>query len=267
MKFGAQTYAWQMSGKYRGKIPHILEMCRRAGFEGLEIETSMLGEFAGKPEELKKVFDERGMTLAAIGVPVGWGMSDRKELLSVAETSFLTAEAFGETVMSLSLIPPEKPFPDKREEQKRFLEFLEELGERAKRAGHRPSFHTNSSPTSLFRDREDYGILEAFFQDTGMGFTPDAGHIAHGGMDVKEIFRKFMPCICHVHFKDMEQSGTWAPMGEGAIPFPALLGELEVAGYGGWVLVEEESGGAATRPDEVMAQNGRYIQHVWKKGI
>lgn len=263
MKFGAQTYAWQMSyEQYKGELPHILDVCSRAGFRGLEIETTMLGAFAQKPKKLKKAFDERGMELAAIGVPVGWGSTGRKELVELAEVSFRAAEAFGSTLMSFSIIPPREAFAEKGEEQKLFLEFLTELGEMAKREGHRPSFHTNSSPTSLFRTKEDYKILKKFFEDMDMGFTPDAGHIAHGGMDVEEIFDVFMPYIQHVHFKDMAEDGTWMPMGEGVIPFPSLLERLAGSGYEHWILVEEESGTAMSRPDEVMLQNGVYIRNI-----
>ncbi|QNM04908.1 sugar phosphate isomerase/epimerase family protein [Qiania dongpingensis] len=263
MKYGAQTYAWQMSyGTYKGKIPHILDICAQAGFGGLEIETTMLGEYGEKPQELKKEFDKRNMTLTAVGVPLPWGTAEEDEILETARLSFDAAAPFGGILMSFSIIPPAAPFEKREREQKEFLEFLARLGEMAKAAGYPPSFHTNSSPLSLFHCREDYELLKRFFEDSGMGFTPDAGHIAHGGMDVEEIFRLFMPHICHVHFKDMGKNGLWTPMGEGVIPFPELLGCLKEADYGGWIAVEEESPQAVLRPDETMLQDGVYLQKI-----
>ena len=260
MNYGAQTYAWQMSiERYGGKIPHILDVCKAAGFQGLEIETSMLGEYEEKPEELKKTFRERNMTLAAIGVPVAWGEKSREEIRRVICQSAETALPFGSTLMSLSLIPPEKPIVDSEKQQEKMLEFLSEMDAVIKTYGHRTAFHTNSSETSLFREYGDYQRLKRFFEETGIGYTPDAGHIVHGGMDAEQIFAEFMPYIVHVHYKDINEQGEWVPMGQGMIPFKRLTQQLENAMYSGWILVEEESKEARENPDAAMLENGNWI--------
>ncbi len=50
-----------------------------------------------------------------------------------------------------------------------------------------------------------------------LGYTPDSGHIAKGGMDPLAIIRKYRSQVVHVHFKDMNTAGRWEPMGAGSI--------------------------------------------------
>ena len=56
IKFGCQFYTWQMSGnRYVGKLPHILNIVRPAGFAGIESETLVLGSYYDDPAKLKDV--------------------------------------------------------------------------------------------------------------------------------------------------------------------------------------------------------------------
>lgn len=267
MKKGAQTYAWQMSFEhYSGKIPHMLDICQKAGFSGLEVELSMLGKYIDQPCELYQEFISKGIRLAAFGVPISWGVLGEKDILKIVEDSFKVAEPFGETLLSFSIMPPSVPWKDKGEEQKKFLKFLRSVAETTVKKGYKASFHTNSSRFSLFWTKEDYKILKQFFEETGMGFTPDTGHIVRGGMVPVEIFREFMPHIVHVHFKDADKEGKWALMGEGCIAFGELLDVLRHGGFKGYILAEEESEEAVKDPDDAMLRDGDYLKSIWRGG-
>lgn len=124
------------------------------------------------------------------------------------------------------------------------------------------SFHPNSPPGSIFRIEEDYKILLDALDANVVGFAPDAGHIANGGMDPVEVFRTYRPLIRHAHFKDMARPDDWAPMGEGVIDFPALVRLLNETGFDGWIMVEEESVRAETEPDAVTVENGEYVRQT-----
>ena len=50
LRFGCQTYPWKMGKKYFGEVPHMLEVASKAGFQSLEAEIDMLGEYFDKPE-------------------------------------------------------------------------------------------------------------------------------------------------------------------------------------------------------------------------
>jgi sugar phosphate isomerase/epimerase len=58
----------------------------------------------------------------------------------------------------------------------------------------------------------------------------------------------------------VDASGRWVGLGEGVCDFPAVLALLESAGYGGWVIAEEES--EAARRDGVAAitRNRAYLR-------
>ena len=47
LSFGCQTYPWKMGKKYFGEVPHMLEVASKAGFQSLEAEIDMLGDYFG----------------------------------------------------------------------------------------------------------------------------------------------------------------------------------------------------------------------------
>jgi inosose dehydratase len=93
-----------------------------------------------------------------------------------------------------------------------------------------------------------------------VGFAPDTGHIAKGGIDVLELFETYGPLIRHVHFKDITAAGEWTAMGAGIIDFPRIVRLLRDTGYSGWIMVEDESVEAETDPDAAMQSNGVYLR-------
>jgi len=123
------------------------------------------------------------------------------------------------------------------------------------------SFHPNSPPGSIFRIAEDYEILLDGLDGNVVGFAPDTGHIAKGGMDVIEILMKYRELIKHVHFKDIDGNGKWSAMGDGVIDFPWIVKMLRDTGYSGWIMVEEESQEAEKEPDGATIKNGEYFLH------
>ena len=93
-----------------------------------------------------------------------------------------------------------------------------------------------------------------------VGFAPDFGHIAKGGMNPVQTLEKYLPLVRHVHFKDMSAAGDWVEMGRGVIDFPTIVTRLCNSGYDGWILVEDESARAENDPDAVTLENGEYLR-------
>jgi sugar phosphate isomerase/epimerase len=63
-----------------------------------------------------------------------------------------------------------------------------------------------------------------------------------------------------VHFKDIDAAGNWRVMGGGITDFAEIIRILRSGGYGGYVMIEDESGEAETDPDAVALQNAEYIK-------
>ena len=72
IQFGCQTYTWLMSGeKYKGRVDHILEIGRQAGFSGLESEVIMLGSLRD-PARMKEALAATSMQLGGICLVEDW---------------------------------------------------------------------------------------------------------------------------------------------------------------------------------------------------
>ena len=68
IRVACQTYTWEMLGSdWQGKLTSILDWIAEAGYAGIEITNTMIGEFAGAPAAFRRELDRRGLALAAFG--------------------------------------------------------------------------------------------------------------------------------------------------------------------------------------------------------
>lgn len=261
MKFGCQTFSWQMSyEKYAGALPAICSVIRTSGFRGVEAETCMLGTYYDDPPRLRSLLAESGLELAALTLVLPWRQwGETAEEKAEADRLLNVLKHFPEAMLVLVQMPG-KNRSDLRHRQMCLLECVNAIGRRAAAYGIVTAFHPNSSPGSIFRTREDYDVLFDGLDARYVGYAPDTGHIANGNMDVAEVIRQAQPLIRHVHFKDIGADGQWRKMGEGIIDHRAIVRLLKKSGYDGWIMVEEESAEAVADPDGVTRHNGNYVQ-------
>jgi inosose dehydratase len=262
-KFGCQFYTWQMSGeKYIGKLPHILNVVRVAGFTGVEPETLMLGPFYDDPAALQAVLEQYGLKLGALTLVCDWaGPRETDEERLEADRIIKFLQFFPSTHLVLCQLPG-KDRLNLRQRQANLIACVNACAARAVDQGTSCSFHPNSPPGSAFRSEEDYRILLDGLDSRTVGFAPDTGHIAKGEMDVMEIMQTYREQIKHVHFKDISATGKWVGMGFGIIDFPRIVKMLRDTGYSGWIMVEEESQQAENGPDAATIKNGAYLRQT-----
>lgn len=263
IRIGCQTYSWQMSGgRYVGALPHITQIMRTAGFAGIEPETGMLGKYYDDPAGLRDVLDQQGLQLGALTLVPDWtGPRESEAELRETERVFSYLEAFPEAHLMLVQMPGTDR-RDLRRRQQYAIDCINAVGRRAASRAIVTSFHPNSPPGSLFRFREDYEILFDGLDRQVVGFAPDTGHIAKGGMDVGELFEAYRPLIRHVHFKDITGGGDWAAMGAGVIDFPRIVRALRDTDFAGWIMLEDESSAAKRDPDAATLRSGEYLQRT-----
>jgi len=261
MRIGCQTYAWQMSlSLYQGKIDHICEVVGQAGFSGLEPEVVMLGEFA-TAERLRAALEPNNLELAALTLVEDWtGEHETPSERASADAAIALAKSFDGALLVLCQMPG-KDRKDLRERQRRLLSCVRDVAARAEDAGVRTTFHPNSPEGSLFRTSGDYEILVGGLPGF-VGFTPDLGHVARGGMDPLAVVQQYRERVNHVHAKDMDDHGRWALIGTGVVPVAQVAELLQRTGYQGWFVLEDESELARRDPDGVAAQLGRYVNQV-----
>ena len=256
---GCQSYTWQMShDRYKGEIPHILDIVAKAQFEGFEPEVCMLGDY-DDPVRMKEQLDRRGLKLGALCLALPWRQSaptEEEHAETVRTLRFL--KQFPGTLLVLVQLPG-KDRRDLRDRQRNLINNIIWTSELAAERGIVSAFHPNSPPGSIIRIQEDYDVFFDGISGTLCGYAPDTGHIQLGGMDVETVLKKYRSLIRHVHFKDIDAGGEWTAMGSGVIDHEAIVAMLRDTDYDGWIMVEEESKKAEMDPDIVTLENGRYV--------
>lgn len=263
IKFGCQTYSWQMSyDRYAGKLPEILGVMKESGFDGIEAEVCMMGEYFDDWEKYAELLEKNKIAYAALALPLNWhNNKETDEEYATAQKAIAFLKHFPNTLLLLCHLPG-KDRENLRERQENQISCITAVAKRAANEGIVSAFHPNSSFGSAFRTLDDYHLLLDKIAGTELGYCPDAGHIAHGDMDPVKLIRDYAPLVKHVHFKDMNREGIWESMGKGAIDFPQIVKDLNAFGYKGWIMVEEESHAAELDPNAVTRENGIYLKKV-----
>jgi inosose dehydratase len=266
IRFGCQTYSWQMSlARYQGRIDHISSVVGAAGFEGLESEMIMLGRFSSYAA-LSGALEPAGIQLAALTLVEDWaGDAESPSERAEADTAISLAAKFDDVLLVLCQMPGSDR-ADLRDRQGNVLRCLRDVGARAVEAGLVTAFHPNSPPGSVFRDADDYDVLLSGLPET-VGFAPDLGHICHGGIDAVALIDGCSDRVRHVHAKDMDERGTWAPIGEGIVPVAEVTELLHRKGYEGWLVLEDESELAERDPDGATLRLGKYVDEVLRPTV
>lgn len=236
-----------------------MDQVAAAGFSGIEPEVCMLGRYRTEPAHFHEALDSRRLRLGALCLVCDW-REEHETAAERAEADRVIAylKHFPGTVLALCHMPG-KDRNHWQDRQEHCIACIHDVARRATASGISTAFHPNSPSGSVFRTEDDYKRLLDAMDTRILGFAPDAGHIARGGMDPVSIFRHYQPLIRHVHFKDMTSDGAWALMGMGVIDFPHIVTDLQSAGYNGWIMVEDESRLAETDPDAATCRNGQYV--------
>ncbi|MFT4565239.1 MAG: inosose dehydratase [Saprospiraceae bacterium] len=260
IRLACETYTWQMPGEmYKGKLEQIMGVAQRAGFQGIEPETSFLVDLED-PERMKAALDQSQLELVALCHVEDWRGKRESEAEKANADKWINFLSHFPNTIYLPVQMPGKNRKDLRERQINLLSCVNALAERATDHGIRCSYHPNSPEGSIYRTREDYHRLLDGLKDKWIGYTPDIGHIAKGEMDPLEIIKEYRSLVNLVHYKDMFEDGRWAATGDGVIDMKGITRYLVDSDYRGWIVMEDECDRAITDPDGLTADDGVYIQ-------
>jgi inosose dehydratase len=262
IKFGCHGSTWEIDyDKETDYLDHIISVVKKAGFKGIDVQISLLGRFQNAPERLKEELEKNGLKLAALTLPFSWmEHEESEEERKLADHYLDYLKHFPNAVMNIA--PRVGPNRDNLlERQGDIIHCANALAKRAYVRGIQCSFHPSSPPTSYFRNEKDYQVLFEGLDTRYIGYTPDAGHIAFGGMNVVDIIKRNLPIIKHVHIKDASLKPEWKKMGEGDIDFPQIVKILTEYGYQGWIMVEEETKESDAFPDDAVLNIGTYVRN------
>ena len=262
IKIGCETYTWQMPGEqYKGKLEHIMSICQEAGFTGIEPETSFL-QHLEDPVLMQEALDKYQLEFAVHCVVEDWlHPEETAEERARADKWLQYLTHFPETMLLLVQMPQENR-DNLRDRQQNCLSCINAFAKRAADKGIVCSKHPNSPAGSVFRTADDYEVMMEGLDLGVIGFCPDVGHIAKGGMDPLQVVEKYREHVNLIHFKDMFADRRWAPTGEGIIEFQAITQYLLDTNYAGWIIMEDECDEAITDPDGVTHADGVWIKDV-----
>ena len=113
-----------------------------------------------------------------------------------------------------------------------------------------------------------------------IGMCFDTGHFRFGGGEPIEGLKKHADRIGHVHFKDCDAEiaiaarhekleyneavgkGLFCELGKGEVDFREFFDELQVIGYKGWVVVEQDVLPNMGSPKEMAIRNREYLRSI-----
>ena len=262
IKLGCETYTWQMPGEhYKGQLDHIMNICQKSGFAGIEPESSFLQHLAD-PDLMRDTLKKYNLDLAVLCIVEDWlhpEETDDEKIRTDAWIDFLTY--FPDTLL-LPVQMPQKNRDNLRTRQQNCISCVNSIAQRASDKGISCSYHPNSPEGSVFRTAEDYEILINGLNPDLIGYCPDVGHIAKGKMDPLSVIKKYRSLINLVHYKDMYADGRWAATGEGVIDFKGITQYLADTNYAGWIIMEDECDECISDPDGVTLLDGVYMNEV-----
>ena len=132
---------------------------------------------------------------------------------------------------------------------------LNRVAEIADRHGLTACFHPHLTTIVETADQ-----LDRVAENTSICLCPDTGHVLLAGDDPASVIRSHAERISYIHLKDVDpDTGTFVPLGTGALDLDGVMAALSEIGYDGWVTVELD---AWSDPYE-GAQTGRHAIERW----
>ena len=272
----------------------VLDEMAAAGFRGTELGPR--GYLPAEPARLRRELSSRGLALVGAFCPVTLHLPASTQgsvqeglalaqLLSEVECPLLVAADAGDEHRRTIAGRVREDDGLSADAWARLAEGLADLAGRCAPLGVRVAFHPHAG-TYVETEPEIETLLArtAVREYPGglVGLCLDTGHAAYGGADPVALCRRHAGRIWHVHAKDVRPAvlarvrrdgtdyptavgeGVFAPLGEGAVDFPALVAALRQAGYRGWYVLEQDVRLGPPWPAQDPAANARrsaaYLQ-------
>jgi len=266
LHIGCQTFTWEMLGpEWRGTPDDLLRVIAEAGYAGIEITDTMIGHYAGQPDQFAKALEQHDLSLVAFAFASRTGFTEESGFNADIEAAkrwigFLARFPGAVASMGSATIMDGGMRDDKFAIAAEIYGLIGELG---RAAGVDVAVHPSSHHNTLLLDRADYDRL---FQrlDPLVGWVPDTGHLLRGHADMLDTLRTYADRIRYLHLKDVDANRAWAMLGEGICDTPAVLEICAAAPrFNGWVVLEEESNEARADPGAAVTRNRETLRRLF----
>ena len=288
--FGTTSSIWGRQHDIVWAVKRIAAL----GLQGVEPYGDAIEKYRKYPMELKKVFDEAGITF--IDASNG-EMGQSTNFIDPAEIPKTIADhvAFARDLLqplgsdhwkvNMGRRPPGGPSDD---QLKRLANTLNENGRQTIAMGIRLAPHPHIWGP-LERERDMRRAME-LTDPKYVWMTADTGHLVLGGGDPAQIINDYFPRIAEVHLKDTYakyRGNTSTPteeehrvasvyhnLGGGGVDFPAVFKVLRDRHYKGWAIFDLDGprkgddgfdaigGNLDLAVDDYLAHNINYLRDV-----
>ena len=241
------------------------------GFRGIQLRANAQAKYGDKPEALKRLLDEKGVSLACFSSGnVGDAPKDKWEsLLERHVTNARFVRALGGRFLQVTTSRPRDRAPN-TEEFERTGAFLNELGRRTAEHGVRVALHNHMD--SIDESPEEIARLLALTECRYVELLLDIAHYAQGGGDPVAAVKRHKDRIGILHLKDVRKvepakdaaagakTYQFVELGRGRVDVPGVIAALKAAEFRGPAVIELDAVPDAGRTAKECAEtNKKYV--------
>jgi len=266
------------------------------GLQGIEPYGNAIEEYRKNPLELKKLFDDAGLTFI-----------DASNGEKGQSTNFIDPEQIPKTIadhvafardflqplgsdhwkVNMGQRPPGGPSDD---QLKRLSDTLNEIGRQTIAMGIRLAPHPHIWGP-LEREKDMRRVME-LTDPKYVWMTADTGHLVLGGGDPVQIIKDYFPRVAEIHLKDTyprfrgntstptreehAKASVYHNLGGGGVDFPAVFKVLRDRHFKGWAIFDIDGprkgddgfdaigagGNLELAVDDYLAHNINYLRDV-----
>ena len=256
------------------------------GLQGIEPYGDQIEPYRKNPQELKKIFDDHGITFIDASNGEQGQSTDFIDPARVPKTiadhvafarDFLHVFGCDHWKCNMGQRPPGGP---SEEQLKRLADTLNQIGRQTIEMGIRLAPHPHIWGP-MEREHDIRRVME-LTDPKYVWMTADTGHLVLGGCDPVQIINDYFPRIAEIHLKDtyakyrgnkstptQEQhkvASVYHNLGGGGVDFPAVFKVLRDRHYKGWAIFDVDGPRAGDDGFESIGGNvdvavDDYISH------
>jgi inosose dehydratase len=265
IQFGYAAITWQ------GQDRQAIEDVASVGFKGIQLRTSVLPEFGGKPAALKELLAKHRVTMACFssGNVRLDPQFEAEDMATHLEHARFVRDVGGSYLQLIDTRPKRALAPA---DYQRIGRLITEIGKRTGDLGVPAVYHHHMNSIGERPDEIDR-VLETV-DSRHMKLLFDTAHYQQGGGDPVAAIRKYADRIAVLHIKDLQsplpgntgdpmRSYRFVELGRGTVDLKGVFAALDEVRFRGWAIVElDRVPDDARTPKESAMLNRRYLEQL-----
>lgn len=264
------------------------------GLEGIEAYGDQIEDYRAKPLELKKLFDEHGITF------IDASNGEKGQSTDFIDPDHIPKTIADHVAFARDFLHPlgcdhwkvnmgQRPAGGPSEEQlKRLADTLNTIGRQTIEMGIRLSPHPHI--WGPMEREHDIRTVMSLTDPKYVWMTADTGHFVLGGCDPVQMINDYFPRITEIHLKDTyakyrgnkstptqdqhKVASVYHNMGGGGVDFPAVFKVLRDRHFKGWVIFDMDGprkgddgfdaigGNLDVAVDDYLAHNINFLRDI-----